>query len=50
MQRTYNVFWVRDDKGTSGQLNATPMTHHEAYTFKSKITTYPWRRLMLVEA
>lgn len=50
MQRMYNVIWVRDDKCTRGQLNATPMTHSEACTFKSKHTDYPWRRLMLEEA
>jgi len=49
MQRYYNVIWVRDDKGTRGQLNATPMTHSEACTFKSKMTDYPWRRILLDE-
>ena len=50
MGRKYNVVWVRDDKGAKGQLNALPMTHKEACTFKSKLTEYPWRRLMLEEA
>lgn len=49
MQRYYNVIWVRDDKGTRDQLNATPMTHSEACTFKSKLTDYPWRRILLEE-
>lgn len=49
MQRMYNVIWVRDGKGTRGQLNATPMTLSEACTFKSKMTDYPWRRLTLEE-
>lgn len=49
MQRMYDVYWFRDDKGTSGKLNATSMTHIEACTFKSKMTNYPWRRLALVE-
>lgn len=48
-ERMYNVIWVCDDKGTRGQLNATPMTHREACTFKSKMTAYPWRRVMLEE-
>lgn len=48
--RMYNVIWVRDDKGTSGQLNDTPMTHKEACTFKSKMTEYKWRRILLQEA
>lgn len=48
--RMYNVILVRDDKGTSGQLNATPMTHKEACTFKSKLTEYKWRRVLLQEA
>lgn len=46
----YNVIWVRDDKGTRGKLNATPMTPDEACTFKSKITEYSWRRVLLEEA
>ena len=48
-ERMYNVLWIRDDKGTRGQLNATPMTHRAACTFKSKMTAYPWRRVMLEE-
>lgn len=48
--RKYNVIWVRDDKGTRGQLNATPMTHAEACAFKSKISNYSWRRVLLEEA
>lgn len=49
MHRMYDVYWFRDDKQTSGKLNATPMTHSEACTFKSKMVVYPWRRLALVE-
>lgn len=49
MSRLYNVIWVRDDKGTRGRLNATPMTHSEACTFKSKITDHAWRRVLLEE-
>lgn len=45
--RKYNVIWVRDDKGTRGQFNATPITHAEACTFKAKLTAYPWRRILL---
>ena len=47
--KMYNVIWIRDDKGTRGQLNATPMTHKEACAFKSKMTDYSWRRILLEE-
>jgi len=49
MIRMYNVIWVRDDKDTRGRLNAAPMTHAEACSFKSKITACPWRRVLLEE-
>lgn len=48
-ERLYNVIWIRDDNGARGQLNATPMTHREACTFKSKIAVYHWRRVVLEE-
>lgn len=49
MERMYNVIWVSDDKKTRGQLNASPMNHKDACTFKSKITDHPWRRILLEE-
>jgi hypothetical protein len=48
--RKFNVIWVRDDRGTRGQLNCTPMTHAQACTFKSKLSNYHWRRVLLEEA
>lgn len=50
MQRMYNVIWVRDNNGTRGQLNSTPMTHAEACVYMSKITNPAWRRLVLEPA
>lgn len=49
MQRMYNVIWIRDDKGTRGQHNVTPLTHAEACAFLSKLTQYSWRRDLLEE-
>lgn len=48
-QRMYNVVVVREDNGNFTQMNATPMNHHEACTFMSKLTKHPKRRNMLVE-
>lgn len=54
MERMYNVVRIVEDKSLASfdktvQLNATPMTHHEACTFLSKMTKYKWCRDMLVE-
>ncbi len=32
------------------RMTATPVTHNEGCTIMRKITDYPWRRKMLVEA
>jgi hypothetical protein len=47
--RTYRVIWVRDDKHTRGVMAPGPFTHAEAVTVLSKITKYPWRRVLLEE-
>jgi hypothetical protein len=47
--RLYRVVWKRDDRGTSGVLAPGPFTHAEAVTVLSKITKYPWRRVLLEE-
>jgi hypothetical protein len=41
--------WKRDDRRTSGVLAPGPFTHAEAVTVLSKITKYPWRRVLLEE-
>jgi hypothetical protein len=48
-ERLYRVIWVRDDKGTRGVLAPGPFTHREAVTVMSKITKYPWRRVLVEE-
>lgn len=55
MKRLYNVMRVVENPsmvnhGKQSQLNATPMMHHEACTFLSKMTKYKWCRDFLVEA
>jgi hypothetical protein len=47
--KRYRVVWVRDDKRTSGVMAAGPFTHKEATTVVSKITKYPWRRVVIQE-
>lgn len=54
MERLYNVMRAVENPsmanhGKQSQLNATPMTHHEACTFLSKMTKYNWCRDFLVE-
>jgi hypothetical protein len=49
MSRFYRVIWVRDDRNTRGIMADGPLTHAEACTIVSKITVYPWRRIMLEE-
>ncbi len=47
--RRYRVIWVRDDRRTRGVLAPGPFTHAEAVTVLSKVTKYPWRRVMVEE-
>lgn len=52
--RTYNVVSritkvAMVNYGKTTQLNATPMTHSQACTFKSKMTPYDWAEVYLVE-
>ena len=48
-QRFYRVIWVRDDKKTTGVHCLGPLTHKEACSVLSKLTSYPWRRDLLEE-
>jgi len=50
VERMYNVVAINEKTGDVIQLNATPMTHKEACTFKSKFIDYPGRRIQLEEA
>jgi hypothetical protein len=47
--RLYNVIVFVPKTKVRVQMNATPMTHQEACTFKSKITPYKWRLELLEE-
>lgn len=52
--KLYNVVAVIEcptmvNYGAHIRLNLTPMPHDKACTFKSKLTNYNWRRVMLVE-
>lgn len=56
MERMYNVVAIIEDRcmvnfGKKSYLSdeSKPMTHKEACTFKSKLTSYPWRRVLLEE-
>jgi hypothetical protein len=47
--RMYHVVRINERTGKKITLSATPMTHQEAVTFKSKQTEYEWARDQLEE-
>ena len=56
MERMYNVVAIIEERrmanfGKKSCLSdeTKPMSHKEACTFKSKLTSYPWRRVLLEE-
>ena len=56
MERMYNVVGIVEcpkmaNHGEKFCLSdaTRPMTHKQACTFMSKLTNYPWRRVMLEE-
>lgn len=47
--RRYNIISIRKDTGACTKMNATPMTHDQACTFKSKCTEHSFNYLLLEE-
>lgn len=47
--RRYNVVVERNDNKKKVKMNASPLSHHEATTFLSKISKHPWRQERLEE-
>lgn len=49
MDRKYHIVAIVDKTGKKVYFTGYPMPHAECCTMLSKITRYPWRRLMLEE-
>ena len=48
--KLFNVISIRVDSKERTQTNSYPMTHREAVTFKSKLSEFDHRILILEEA
>ena len=49
MIRKYHIVAVNDKASIRVQMTGYPMPHADCMVMISKITRYPWRRLILVE-
>lgn len=50
MTRKYHIVAIVEKTGARVQMTGYPMPHAQCMVNISKITRYPWRRLILVES
>lgn len=49
MARLYHLDAINERTGARVRMTAYPMPHAQCLTMRSKITDYPWRRVVLCE-
>ena len=49
-ERLYDVWVINDKTGVEEKQTSYPMTHNKCLVMRSKMTSYPWRRIVFREA